>query len=131
MASQYISKKTEREGRRPVPSDSKWTPIVMRGGKEYLEELSLRIKTVAKKRITSPQSRSEIEELEWIGDQIFQAQVDKGLNATELSRLADVDEQMLFFALAGLLDKKELVNDDFLDKICEVLDLDIQFKNDF
>ena len=104
-----------------------WVPMVVRGGKKYLKELSRRIEADAAKYQSGQEARRLVGELEELGDKLFQAQKEANLNPTELSQLTGIDEELLVFATAGLLEPSELTAE-FLSKINEALGKDIKIE---
>ena len=99
------------------PHATHWVPLRDRYGVQFLDELDKRTKWCAQQYQNSPESREEMDSLKNLGREILHFQWKAGMNPTEFSEAAGIDEMLLFFAEEGLVRPEELTKDGMLDKI--------------
>jgi len=92
---------------------------VIREGKDYFKELMRRIAASSTMANSGPKGQEIAEKLDILGDLLFKALNKTGLNPTEFSTLAGVDERKFFFAVTGLLMRDEFLEEGFLGKVDE------------
>lgn len=97
-----------------------YKPLILRENyRSYLKELKERIDSNSAMWNSGPEGKNIAEKLDILGKLLFEALGKTGLNPTEFSKLAGVDERKFFFATICLLTPDEFLEEGFLIRVDE------------